>query len=324
MARVMAVTRMVFQVAAIFHSIEGRRQMRTKTLFCAIAAAVLSPGIGHAQLMIPKPDEVQVGPTLIEQVVQGVPITVKVTSFMSISTSPTGLSVKARTYADLSDIQAKVGSIVDTFPLPRDNCRSYSANNPVVTVSSKRLNLSGNALVFTAGGEVVMWDCRENPIPNSKIEWKKGPFGIPYPKIVTWPGSPIKNKLLSQPVTASIPITLAPAAEAGIRANLGDANVELGGNPALSAVRDFLLRLFKVDVNERANEAIQAAVDPGKLQATLPPDFARLSPKIVSARFVDADGASAEIVAQATVVAANLTEILKAIADKSMGEKSGK
>ncbi|QYE37012.1 hypothetical protein KZX46_21095 (plasmid) [Polymorphobacter sp. PAMC 29334] len=281
-----------------------------------LAFLITSPS---AAQMSPGPHEVQVGPVDVPQVIQTIPVVIKATSFMAVDTSPTGLTVQARMFANLGDLQAKIGSIVDTFPLPRDNCRSFSSNNPVVTIDTKSLGLSGNSLIFTVSGSVVVWDCRENPIPNSKLEWKNdGPFGLSIPHVVTWPGSPIKNKLLSQPISASIPITLSPLSDRSIKVTLGQPDVKLGGQPYLAAIRDMLLGLFKVSINNLASDAIKSAVDPAKLQATLPSDFDRLNPKITKASFIDVNGSpGAEIDADATIVAANLTDILKAIADKS-------
>lgn len=285
-----------------------------------IVFALTQSSICHSQMM-PAPNEVQVGPIDVPQTIQTVPVVIKATSFMSVSTTPAGLSVKARMFANLGDLQAKIGSIVDTFPLPRDNCGSFSGNNPVVTINTKRLTQSGSQLIFSVAGDVVLWDCRENPIPNSKLEWRNdGPFGLSIPHIVTWPGNPIKNILLSQPISASIPITLSPLTPQTLKVTLGQPNVQLGGQPALSAVRDFLLGIFKVNINDLAAKAVNSAVDPTKLQATLPADFMRLNPKITKAEFVATNGnAGAEIDAEALVVAANLTDILKAIADKSAG-----
>jgi hypothetical protein len=82
----------------------------------------------------------------------------------------------------LSDLQSKIGSIIDKQDLPRNNCGSYSANNPVVTIDRKRLDLAGTAAVVTIGGEVDVWDCRENP---AQMVEGTGPGGaIPFSVIL--------------------------------------------------------------------------------------------------------------------------------------------
>jgi hypothetical protein len=128
----------------------------------------------------------------------------------------------------LSDLQSKIGSIIDKQDLPRNNCGSYSANNPVVTIDRKRLDLAGTAAVVTIGGEVDVWDCRENP---SNVQRSSG-FGTSSPTVRWWDcNPPFKNKLLTQPITLTIPVLLEKASETSVRVSLQKPNVELGGNP---------------------------------------------------------------------------------------------
>jgi len=237
---------------------------------------------------------------------------------VSVSTSPAAITVRTRTFGDLRDLQAKIGSIVDTFPLPRDNCRSFSANNPVVKLHTKRLDLNGEAVVFTLSGDVEDWDCRENPIPNSKIvmvdeNWLG--VHVRRPKIETWPGSPIKNLLITQPVTAKLSARLRLASDATIQLVMDAPQVELGGHPALAAVRDALLNLFKIDINRLVEQQLRQAIDPAALQVGLPDDVKRLGAKLQKAAFVNVGALGVEIQAQAQLPSANLTDLLKALAD---------
>jgi hypothetical protein len=270
--------------------------------------------------MIQGPTEVQIGPVDLPQEIQGIQIVTRVTTFMSVSTSPAGISVKARIFADMRDLQARIGSIIDTMALPKDNCHSYSGNNPVVTLYTKKLTINGTAVTLTIGGDVDVWDCRENPIPNSKIEMVNEKWlgvSVSRPKVVTWPGNPIKNKLLTQPVTASIPATLDVSSDTAVGVHMGAAHVELGGQALLSSIRDTLLTLFRVDLDSLAQKALRSSVDESKLQLAIPDDFKRLNPKITKASFLDLGGVGAEIDAEALVAGANLTELLKAIADQN-------
>lgn len=266
----------------------------------------------------PTPDEVQMGPVDVPQNLQGVPVNIRVTSLISVKTSPTGISVRTRTFGDLRDLQAKIGSVVDTFPVPRDNCRSFSGNNPVVKIHTKRLDLAGAAVVFTLAGDVEGWDCRENPIPNSKVEWVEEKWlGVPVrrPKIVTWPGSPIKNLLITQPITAKLTARLQLASDSTVQLVMDPPQVELGGHHVLAAVRDALLNLFKVDINKLAEQQLRQAIDPAALQVALPDDVKRLGAKLQKASFVDVGALGVEIQAQAQLSSANITELLKALAD---------
>jgi hypothetical protein len=200
----------------------------------------------------PQPDELLVGPAPVHNDVQGVSITIPVYAFFKATTGPSGLQINARVYADLDELQAKVGALIDKQDLPRNNCRSYSANNPVVTIWGKRLDLSGNAAVLRVSGDVDLWDCRENPIKCSKVEWhNNGPFGTPAPTVRTYNcNPPWKNKLLTQPMTMTVLATMQKVSDTSLRLVLDKPHVELGGDARLSAVRDFLIHLFGVDLAE--------------------------------------------------------------------------
>lgn len=282
----------------------------------AMTCGLLVATVGQAQ-PAPAPNEVMLGPVDAPYAIQGVTIVSKVTGFLSVSTSPKSIGIRTRTFVDLRDLQAKIGSVVDTQPLPRDNCRSYSANNPVVTLHTKQLSVAGDAAVIRLGGDVDVWDCRENPIPNSKVEWRNdGPFGLSIPHLITWPGSPIKNMLLKQPVTATLGAKLSLPSPTSVALVMQQPEVELGGQPALAAVRDALLSLFRVDVNALAAKALSAAIDPSKLVVALPPEVQKLNLRIIKATFRDVGGLGVELIAEGDVSSANLTDLLKAVASK--------
>ena len=266
----------------------------------------------------PAPDEVQMGPVDVVQEIQGVSVTIAVTSLVSIQTAPTGITVATRTFANLQDLQAKIGSIVDTVALPRDNCHSFSANNPVVSIYTKKLTVDGPNAVITVAGDVDLWDCRENPIPNSKLEWvEESWLGVKVrrPKVVTWPGSPIKNKLLTQPVTATLSASLTVPTDTSVQVVMGSPKIELGGQPALAAVRDSLLNIFRVDVNAIAERALRAAVDPNKLAIAVPEELRKLNLKVTKATFVNLGTLGVEVDAKSVLSNAALTDLLKALAE---------
>lgn len=266
----------------------------------------------------PAADEVQVGPVDVPQSLQGVAVNFRITSMISVGTSPAGIAIRTRTFGDLRDLQSKIGSVIDTFALPHDNCRSYSASNPVVKLHTKRLDLSGGAVVLTLAGDVEGWDCRENPIPNSKIEWVDERWlgvSVRRPKIVTWPGSPIKNLLIAQPVTAKLGARLQVDSDSTVQLVMDTPQIELGGHPALGAVRDALLNLFKVDINKLAEQQLRRAVDPALLQVALPDEIKRIGAKLQRAAFVDVGALGVEVQAQAQLSSANITDLIKALAD---------
>ena len=281
-------------------------------LVIAASLAVASPCA--AQTTSPaKPDELVVGPLTVSQNVQGVPVNVVSTTYLSLHTTNEGLNFRARVVADLRDLQSKIGSVIDTIPLPTNNCGSFSANNPVVTIWGKELKPEGSAAVLWLHGHVDVWDCRENPIPNSKLEWvNDGPFGLSRPKIVTWPGSPIKNKLAQQPFDVSEPVSLEKTSDTTIRLVLGKPDIKLGGQ--FVAITNGVLRLAGIDLNEKANAALQSAIDPTKLQVSVPPDYLKLNPIIESASFISLEGALAvETTFSAKVPASIINDQLQTI-----------
>jgi hypothetical protein len=237
-------------------------------------------------------DELLLGPITFMQSVQGVPINLTSKAFLSLRTAPDGLTLTARVVADLGDLQAKIGAIIDTIPLPRENCRSFSANNPVVTIWGKELKATGSSATLWLHGYVDVWDCRENPIPNSKVEWrvediKVGPLKTgaktKVPVLVTWPGDPIKNKLATQPFDVSEPLSFVRITDSTIALQLGDPNIQLGGQ--FVAVTKGLLSIAGIDINSKARDALRQAIDPTKLQISIPQEYVRLNPVVEAASF---------------------------------------
>jgi hypothetical protein len=68
--------------------------------------------------------------------------------------------------------------------LSRDQ-RTYSANN-LVSVPRKELAFRDRATVFSIAGSVEIWDCRENRLPNSKVDvvLKDVGFGVKPPDLI--------------------------------------------------------------------------------------------------------------------------------------------
>lgn len=89
---------------------------------------------------------------------------------------------------------------------------------------------------------------------------------------------------------ARLPLTLEVVDRTAVRLNMGRPNVALGGDPVLSALRDHLLNLFRVDPNNLSTNALRSAVDPGRLVLALSESFLRLNPRIDVAKFSDVSG----------------------------------
>lgn len=279
-----------------------------RQLTTAVWAATLLLRIASGQSI---GNEVAIGPIPVPQNINGISVTLPVTAFVQITTVSSALQLRARVQIGLADLQTKVGEIVDTFAFPTNNCASFSGNNPVVRVWGKQLSVSGAALNLRLNGDAELWDCRENPVLNSKVEWKNdGVFGTPSPRVVTWPGDPIKNRLVNQPVTANVPATLKVSNDQTIAVELAPPTVDLGGQ--FGGVTDGVLRLAGVDVSARASEALRQGVSTSVLRQGIPPEFAKLNPRILGATFKDLAGKPvAEIQLAAAVPAADAGELLQ-------------
>jgi hypothetical protein len=115
--------------------------------------------------------------SFITENVNGVIVDIEWYSRVFVLTQGTQVWLKVIIEADLIDLQNKVGAIIDTFPLPKNNCASFSPHNPVVFVPSKEIDVTGNDPVLRVGGNVVLWECLQNPVANSKVEWETKRIG---------------------------------------------------------------------------------------------------------------------------------------------------
>ncbi|TAY50941.1 hypothetical protein [Rhizobium leguminosarum] len=257
-------------------------------------------------------EEMMVGPISYQQDVNGVAVNLSATTYFQLSNTAKEITLKARVVGDLTDLQKKIGQIVDTFALPSDNCKSFSGNNPVVNLPRKELLYREQKAVFSVGGTVDMWDCRENPVPNSKVEWKLQDvgFGIKtkVPVVVTWPGSPIKNKLGSQSFDVDLPLAITHATDS-LSLVIEKPAIDLKGQYAF--ITEGILKIAGIDINQKAHDALEKAIDPNKLRVAIPEELGEFHPQIDGAKFVDLSGNLAiEISLSASVPLAELTNIV--------------
>jgi hypothetical protein len=260
--------------------------------------------------------QLAIGPIPYQQNVNGVTVTVTATSIVTVQTNPGSLLVTAKINGDLFDLQQKIGAIVDTFKLPTDNCAQNGVGkiNPVVTISSKSLAAQGSQAIFAVGGHVDAWTCVAAK-PNIEVKWemrKIGPIKTKVPvKVQTWAGY-IKNKDATQPFDATIPVSLNKQSSSTVALQLGQPNIKLGGQYA-SLTRG-ILSIAGVNINQKAADALQSAIDPNKLKATIPTELQKLNMAIQSAQFINDGGhLVAELVLTANVSGADITGLLKEI-----------
>jgi hypothetical protein len=232
--------------------------------------------------------EVLVGPITVPTDYAGIDLSVPVRAFLNVESAPDGISVSTRLLGDLGNLQNRIAQVIDTFPLPKDNCASHGTN-PVVTIWGKELQVTGAQAVLALHGYVDLWGCAPNPIPNSKVEWRNdGPLGLSIPHVVTWPGDPVKTTLGRQAFDVTLPVALQIVDEHTIALRPGSPNVTLGGQYV--GITSGILRIAGIDINGRAADALHHAIDPEKLQQALPQEILQLNPKITKAGFQNVAG----------------------------------
>jgi hypothetical protein len=263
----------------------------------------------------PQSDRIVVGPIVLTQDVQGILVNTPGLMRFAVETKTDGLHLSLTLDANLVDLQQKFAQIINTIPLPRDNCKSYTLLNPVVSLGNSALRAEGDDAVVALSGEVDGWTCLENPVPETYWDSTgcRGdlPFGGHYvfgcPK--TRPGSPIKNKSITQPFDATLPVKLQKMGDASLGLVLGKPNIKLGGQFVF--ITNGLLTIAGVNVNDQAKKALERAIDPNKLTISIPKEYADLNPQIVDASFRSDQGQLAiRIDMTALIPPARINEIL--------------
>ncbi len=254
-----------------------------RILVAFLAASSLGAAPALAQMAI--------GPFPYQRMVKGVPVTIEATAQVNVAPQGGVSLITAKVHGDLSDLQRKIGAIVDHFELPNDKCarKGIDRVNPVVRLTSKSLNAEADRAMLTIGGEVELWTCMRGP-KKSEVEWKVrriGPVKVRVPVVHGWSGR-IQNEDASQPFEATLPAQLTKRDEKTIRLVLGQPQIRIGGRYA--SVTRGVLRIAHVNVNRLAKAALRQAIDPKKLQAALPPELQKLDMRIESARFANDRG----------------------------------
>jgi hypothetical protein len=256
----------------------------------------LSARAGSAQelLLQPRQGEVLIGPLSFSQTVQGVPLTTRISTFLAVTTKPDQLRVAARVVADFSDLQQKIGALIDTIALPADNCNHFGVDNLVARIWGKQIVLPNSGPILDLHGDLDVWTCTRNPVPCTRVEWdEKEILGakIRTPRLVTYDCNPPLKTRVNQPFEATLPFRLSVVDPHTVAVELGTPAVNLGGT--LGGVTGTVLKIAGVDVNGRVKEILDGAIKPELLQRSLPDDFLRLNPTITRAALLNNSGALA-------------------------------
>lgn len=243
-------------------------------------ALVGRAGSAEDRLAQTRPGEVLLGPYPIDQAVQGVPVSMRAYVFLAIKNASDPIEVDARVVADLSDLQRKVGALVDTIPLPTDNCADFGLDNLVARIWEKQILISGDVAALKLNGDVDVWTCAKHPVPCSKLEGWSLVFYDCNP--------PLKNRNLNQPFEAILPFRLGLVNQHTVEVKLDEPTVNLGG--ILGGVTGEILRIAGVDINARVKQALEGAINPSLLRQSLPAELLAFNPVFTKAELVSNSG----------------------------------
>lgn len=296
------------QTMAVY-SLEGAvaQPKRDATMHCIariVLFSLVTSGAAAADLLQP----ISLGPFQRTQNFNGVDVHVPYNVIVTPLAVEKRLRIDITIAADLNDIAANIGRILATLPLPRDNCRSFSPDNPVVSLDRSSLHYRSGQAVLALGGTIVIWACLENPVHKTKVEMQMQDLGFgvktKVPVVVDMgPGDPIKTIVASQPFDAEIPVRLIVSDAKSIRVELDEPTISLGGKYA--SITKGILSLAGVDINAKAGEALQRAVDPDDLRQAVP-SIAGIEPNLSAATFVEKEGHLAAQLEMSAVVDGSL------------------
>lgn len=122
-------------------------------------------------------------------------------------------------------------------------------------------------------------------------------------------GKSHQNHLAKQPFDISEPLRFVRVSDGTVALQLGDPNVHLGG--PFVAITKGILSIAGINVNSEARDALKEAIDPTKLQVSIPEQYSKLNPRVEAASFESVGNQlDADIVFDAQVPAAEINEFI--------------
>lgn len=259
------------------------------------------------------------GPIDITNNVNGVPVTVRVTSWLTVGTGDDDGTVNIRMFADLIDLQRKFADVAGTFTPAANVCanRRGGRQSPVTTLKRASLAPRGNQLVMSMRGHIDVWSCFVGK-RKFALRWRKKHVAflhVKLPAIHSW--RPVtKKKDGSQRFRGSLPIYLVQRRHAIVSLETAKPDITLVGPKGV--VSGGTLRIAKAIMRRRVYDALQRAIDPAKLRKALPAKIWNLNLSAVSARFMALGGhAIAEINLEGPVPDGFSTTLRQVIAARS-------
>ncbi|MGA7971935.1 MAG: hypothetical protein WCA36_03940 [Pseudolabrys sp.] len=246
-----------------------------------LAAALLLIGLGSSAGA-----QQAFGPRDITNDVGGVPVTMRVTSWLTLQSAGDDIIAKVRIFADLIDLQRKFPDIVATLAAPANGCanRRGGRTDPVTALKRVSLIARDDQLVLSMRGRIDVWSCRPGH-RKFALRWRRmstAPLRIKLPVIRTW-RHVAKRKEGSQRFFGNLPVYLVHGRDAAVSLQATAPTIELVGKKAI--VNKTSLRLAKADIRRKAQAALARAINPVKLTGVLPAKLRKLKMTIVSAHF---------------------------------------
>lgn len=255
--------------------------------------------------------QIAIGPTPITSSINGIPITLSVTSWISVNSVGDEVTVHARLFADLIDLQKKFSDIVDSFKRGAGDCnRSADSQNPVVSFKSGSLWPSSDQLVIFVRGDIDIWSCVVGR-PQSAVRWKRKKIAfltLKLPVRRTWRNVQ-KNIDGSEPFHGMLPVALGEKDDANVALRVTKPTIRFEGEPTF--LTNTNLNLAMTDMNKKVSKALQSAIDVAQLKAALPKELQKLNMTVVSARFRDRGGHAIAEINLAARTSGNTTSSLR-------------
>jgi len=216
--------------------------------------------------------------------VNGVPVTVNATSWITVNSSGSELTVQARIFADLIDLQKKFASILDAFKPSANNCANKAADtqNAVISFRNGSIVPVDDQLMMSVRGDVGVVSCVAGPQKIATVLKNKKLLFLKWKVPVTHVVRTVKERNDgAQAFRGSMPIQLVKKDGASVALKVVEPNIKLEGQEALMTNAN----LAKTHINQKVYAALQSAIDPAKLKAALPKDLQKMNMTVVSARF---------------------------------------
>lgn len=274
-----------------------------------IISLLLLGGVASGEpqdLLVQQPGQgIRLGPFPLTETVRGVPLNLRSSVFLSFEEGTDPLRLVSRVVVDLSDLQRKIDTIIDTIPLPTDNCARFAADNLVPRIWKKWVTIDGDVATLRLNGDLDIWQCIKNPIPCTELTWDG---------IETYDcNEPIKNRI-NQPFDAEIAFRLGVSPPNAVRVVPGDPQLRLGGTGG--SFTQQLLQIVGVDIQALLKEALDGAINPESLKAPLPVALQSLHPAFTRAAFFDNNGSlAASLEMTVTLDAATLPGVIGLFGD---------